>query len=140
MSRMVAGDGRRRQRAAAIAIGAQRVERHGAHRRLVGVGQAAVGLAGQRPLRPDRPAQETRVAGEMDDRHQQRRHAGVLERRGEKGVVFGDRFVAELLRHQAPLRRVPAKSPITFGSLGHPLTGDAIDGGRRTVGAGAGRG
>ena len=49
---------RRRQRAAAVAIGAQRVERLAAHGRLVRVGQAAVGLARQRTLRPDAAAQD----------------------------------------------------------------------------------
>ena len=84
---------RRGQRAPPIPVRAQRLERHGADRRLVLGRQPAVVLARQRPLRADRPGQDAGVAGEVHDRHHQRRHAGMLEDLGEERVALGDRRV-----------------------------------------------
>ena len=38
----------------------------------------------------DRPVEQAHIAGDMNDRHHQRRHIGMLERFGNEGVVFGD--------------------------------------------------
>ena len=85
------GGGRRRQRATAVAVGADGVEGPSPHRRLVVFRKEALGLAQQRALRPDGAAQQARVARHVDDRHHQGGDAGALQRRGDEGVVLCDR-------------------------------------------------
>jgi hypothetical protein len=83
--------GRRgRQRAAAVAMGAQRVERPRANGRFVVGSEAPIDVAHHGCARADGSVEHARVAGQVDERHHERRNARVLERPGEERVVFGD--------------------------------------------------
>ena len=82
--------GRRWQDAAAVAVGRDHLERLGAHRGLGLGAHEALHLVQVDPRSGRAPPAGAGVAGHVDHRHQQRRHADVLERRGDRGVVVGD--------------------------------------------------
>ncbi len=84
---------RRRQRTAAIAIVGERRRGAAPDLRLLLVGHRSLHVAQHRLARPDRAVEDGSVAGQMDQRHHQRRHTGAGDDAIQKRIVLGDERV-----------------------------------------------
>jgi hypothetical protein len=79
-----------------VAIGFQYVEGVRSNLRLFLGRKRAFVIAIDHPSGLDRPLEQAHVARDMHERHQQRRHVGVLQRLRDKGVVFGNLLFSRL--------------------------------------------
>ena len=95
--------GLRRQRAAPVAVGLERLERGLAYARLVLLAQAPLKAAHHHDLRADLALQQARVAGDVDERHHERRDARAFELLRDEFIAFSDRLLGgqQVLTHRA---------------------------------------